>query len=262
MLAFSTETRDLAEPEIRARINALARRQKPRIVFKKIDSLMRGNPAIEIAAALEAYGCEEAIATPAFPAMGRRVIGGQLLVDTIPGWTRIDVSAIARDAETDDDLRRLVRKGLASGRRILWAGSGGLAGALAEELLGPVEMPAPAPAVHGPTVFCIGSDHPVTLAQQALLTEHGHTCVPPDGIPEKLGALFITGGDTASLVCRSIGAKAIELEGEILTGLPWGYIVGGRFDGKPIATKSGAFGSPGALLQVAAFFANVKEAQS
>ena len=108
---------------------------------------MRGNPAAEIAAALEAFGCEEAIVTPAFPAMGRRVANGLLLVDTIAGWIPMDVSALARDAANDEDLRAIVRDGLASGRRILWAGSGGLAGALAEELLGPVQAsPTPRPS--------------------------------------------------------------------------------------------------------------------
>ena len=137
MLAFNTETRGLEEPEIRRRIQALSH-WRARVVFKKIDSLMRGNPALRSAAALEAFGCEQAIVTPAFPAMGRRVVNGLLLVDAIAGWLPMDVSAIARDAGTDEDLRALVQEGLASGRRILWAGSGGLAGALAEELLGPV----------------------------------------------------------------------------------------------------------------------------
>jgi uncharacterized protein YgbK (DUF1537 family) len=228
------------------------------LIFKKIDSLMRGNPAAEIKAALEAFACDEAIVTPAFPAMGRRVVNGQLLVDTIPGWVPMDVSSMARNAATDEDLRDLVRAGLASRRRILWVGSGGLASALAEELLGPPQQPAAPPVVNGPVLFCIGSDHPVTLAQQALLLEHGHRVVTTVDPTEPAGAILVTGGDTAALVCRALSAEAIELEGEILVGLPWGRIVGGPFEGKPIATKSGAFGAPDALLRVAGFFGKVK----
>jgi uncharacterized protein YgbK (DUF1537 family) len=228
------------------------------LIFKKIDSLMRGNPAAEISAALEAFGCDEAVVTPAFPAMGRRVVNGRLLVETIPGWVPMDVSTLARNAATDEDLRQLVRTGLASGRRILWAGSGGLASALAEELLGPPQPPAAPPVVTGPVLFCIGSDHPVTLVQRAQLLKHGHRVVTAIDPTEPFGAILITGGDTAALVCRTLKAEAIELEGEILTGLPWGRVVGGPFDGKPIATKSGAFGAPDALLRVAGFFGKVK----
>jgi uncharacterized protein YgbK (DUF1537 family) len=260
VLAFNTETRGLTEPEIRTRIQALAHWQAS-VIFKKIDSLMRGNPAAEIAAALEAFACDEAIVTPAFPAMGRRVVNGHLVVDTLPEWTPLDVSALARDAETDDHLRQIVREGLASGCRILWAGSGGLACALAEELLGPLQAPAAPPIVTGPVLFCIGSDHPVTLAQQALLRQHGHRVVTEIDPAQPAGAILITGGDTAALVCRALSVQAIDLEGEILTGLPWGRIVGGPFHGTPVATKSGAFGAPDALLRVAAFFGKVEESR-
>lgn len=259
VLAFNTETRGLKEPAIRARIQALAG-LRPQLIFKKIDSLMRGNPAAEIRAALEAYGCDEAIVTPAYPAMGRRVVNGLLYADTLPGWVPLPVAAIARDAATDADLRGMVQSGLASRRRILWAGSGGLASALAEELLGPPQTPQAAPALDGPLLFCIGSDHPVTLAQRALLLEHGHRVITAAEVREPLGALLVTGGDTAALVCRASHAEAIELEGEILPGLPWGSIAGGRFHGKFIATKSGAFGAPDALLRVAEFFGSLKAA--
>ena len=259
VLAFNTETRGLDEPAIRARIQALARLQ-PQLIFKKIDSLMRGNPAAEIRAALQAYGCDEAIVTPAYPAMGRRVVSGHLYADNLPGWEPLPVAAIARDAATDADLRAMVQAGLASGRRILWAGSGGLAGALAEELLGPMQAPQAPPVVAGPVVFCIGSDHPVTLAQRALLIRHGHRIITAAEVCEPLGALLVTGGDTAALVCRASHAEAIELEGEILPGLPWGRMVGGPFHGKVIATKSGAFGAPDALLRVAEFFGSLKAA--
>ena len=43
------------------------------ILYKKIDSMMRGNPVQEIDAALEASGCRKAIVTPSFPQEGRIV---------------------------------------------------------------------------------------------------------------------------------------------------------------------------------------------
>ena len=67
-------------------------------------------------------------------------------------------------------------------------------------------------------------------------------------------ALVLSGGDTASLVCRALGVRRIELEDEIVAGIPWGYLSGGAFDGRRVATKSGGFGAPHALIQVADFF--------
>jgi uncharacterized protein YgbK (DUF1537 family) len=68
------------------------------------------------------------------------------------------------------------------------------------------------------------------------------------------GALVLSGGDTASLVCRALGVRRIELADEIVAGIPWGYLSGGAFDGWRVATKSGGFGAPHALIQVADFF--------
>ncbi len=258
VLAVSTDSRGLAAEVAAARIEAVAARARdwaPEVVFKKIDSLWRGDQAAEIRACQRAFGCEETIVTPAFPAMGRRVVNGRLLVDTLAAWEAIEIEAL--DASTDEDLRAIVRAGLASGKRVLWAGSAGLAGALARELYPRAVL------------FCIGSEHEVTAAQAAALRAQGGEGYGivrvPWGVMDEAGvraaleretfrALLITGGETAALVCRAIGATAITLEGEIVTGLPWGRLVGGRYEGMPVATKSGAFGDPDALVRVLRFF--------
>ena len=67
-------------------------------------------------------------------------------------------------------------------------------------------------------------------------------------------ALVLSGGDTASLVCRALGVRGIQLADEIVPGVPWGYLSGGVFDRALVATKSGGFGAPHALIQVADFF--------
>jgi uncharacterized protein YgbK (DUF1537 family) len=67
-------------------------------------------------------------------------------------------------------------------------------------------------------------------------------------------ALVLSGGDTASLVCRALAVRRIQLADEIVPGIPWGYLSGGAFDGWRVATKSGGFGAPHALIQVADFF--------
>lgn len=69
-------------------------------------------------------------------------------------------------------------------------------------------------------------------------------------------ALVVTGGDTAIAVCRALGARALELGGEIEPGIPWGTLVGGMADGLPIVTKAGGFGDEGTLERAAHFFVN------
>ena len=64
-------------------------------------------------------------------------------------------------------------------------------------------------------------------------------------------ALMLSGGDTARLVCHLSGAHSVQLLGEIETGFPYGRLVGGWFDGWPVATKAGGFGKLEALIECA-----------
>lgn len=296
MVALSTDTRDAPAGEFRRMAAEAALRFagcRVRVLFKKIDSTLRGRAAEEIQTAAEAFGCDAAVVTPAFPAMGRIVEGGHLRVSgasdfqpihlpsyfcaqgvacvyAAPGGVREALAAGARyvsvDAASDGDLDCVVREVLAGGRKMLWAGSGGLAAALARVSCGAVPAPAGPPARAGAVLFCIGSDHAVTLEQQRRLVaervQHVVLRIPRGQVPEaKLrelagdaAALLLSGGDTASAVCHALGVRRIELRGEILPGIPWGVFRGGPLDGTPVATKSGGFGGPGALVAVADYF--------
>ena len=75
----------------------------------------------------------------------------------------------------------------------------------------------------------------------------------------RVAALFLTGGDTGTLVCNAIGAHSIDLRDEILPGFPWGILDGGMFHGLPVASKSGGFGDEDALLDCAEFFAPARK---
>jgi uncharacterized protein YgbK (DUF1537 family) len=280
-------------------MDALAQRvpvDRARILFKKIDSTLRGNVGAEIAAASTAFGCDAAVITPAFPAMGRTVEEGYLRVNGAeavellarlgleacthvkPGSVSAAIEAGARfisvDAMCDLDLDAIAAQALGAGKRILWAGSAGLASALARTLpwgespvpgcpLGTAAPPASS------VLFCIGSDHPVTVEQQRHLLALGRSehvvlnlAVRQTSVERvrelvgntAAGALVLSGGDTASLVCRALGVRRIELKDEIVPGIPWGYLSGGTFDQLRVATKSGGFGAPHALIQVADFF--------
>jgi uncharacterized protein YgbK (DUF1537 family) len=287
VLAFSTESRDAGLASFGAALEPW-RGLRTSIIFKKIDSTLRGNVGPEVVAAMAAFGCDMALVTPAFPAAGRVVVNGYLQVVEDIGFVPrelaacfhgIDVPIALRDALCDDDLDAIVAEGLKRSERILWAGSAGLAGALARSL-----DPATPPTLsfsRAAPIFCLGSNHAVTLEQQARLLHQraaslcaadtapalpqdivvlrlrrGHT--PAARVRELLEdarrPLVLCGGDTASLVCRALDVRAIDLRREIAPGIPCGLLVGGPFDGLPVVTKSGGFGSPDALIEVADFF--------
>ena len=63
-------------------------------------------------------------------------------------------------------------------------------------------------------------------------------------------SLVITGGDTALHVLNALKAKGIELEEEVLPGIPLGRLIGGKANDTPIITKAGGFGTPTAFLEV------------
>lgn len=66
------------------------------LVYKKIDSTLRGNLGAELDAALDACGAKVAIVCPAFPANGRLLVDGVLFVDGHP----VAQSAFAHDPIT------------------------------------------------------------------------------------------------------------------------------------------------------------------
>lgn len=58
------------------------------------------------------------------------------------------------------------------------------------------------------------------------------------------GTLFASGGETLRALLAPLGARALRVEQEILPGVPLSTLVGGRWSGLPILSKSGAFGDP------------------
>ena len=67
-----------------------------RLVYKKLDSTLRGNVAAELAAAFGAAGRERAIVAPAFPAAGRTTVAGNQLVHGVP----VDETEMRNDPQT------------------------------------------------------------------------------------------------------------------------------------------------------------------
>ncbi len=242
-------------------------------LFKKIDSTLQGNVGQEVAAVMEEAGLRSAIVAPAFPAMGRVVRegwleapGGRIHLPSLLAEQGVPPGVVeVPEIATDDDLARLARRALATSPRPLLVGSAGLARALADQLWPRVDLRDTAQV--RATVFIIGSTNPVTRAQADRLAARPEVEVfrvgdgqgerrrlagflatfrerPPRGI-------LVTGGDTAALVFELLGAEGMRLESELLTGIPWGRLIGGQADGLAVVTKAGGFGTEDALLAAA-----------
>lgn len=74
------ETPDVARRRVLQAVKSLA----GRLVYKKIDSTLRGNIGAELEAAMTAASSDRAVIAPAFPAVGRTMSGGVLLVNGVP----------------------------------------------------------------------------------------------------------------------------------------------------------------------------------
>ena len=151
--AIDSATRDAAPEQLGATLRRLAPLlDGADVAFKKIDSLLRGQVVAELATLLHRF--DHCILAPAFPFQGRITRHGRQLARTATGWQDVGVDLAGGlagwgervrlcDAETDAHLDAIVAGGRALPGRVLWCGTGGLAGALADRL------PVPCPACRG-----------------------------------------------------------------------------------------------------------------
>jgi uncharacterized protein YgbK (DUF1537 family) len=63
-------------------------------------------------------------------------------------------------------------------------------------------------------------------------------------------ALLVTGGETALSVLKEIGAYGLQVEQELLPGIPISKLLGGRHEGLKVVTKAGGFGDVRAMSVV------------
>ncbi len=82
-----TDSRAASPQEAYVRTRVLAetlQKMAPKLVYKKVDSCMRGNVGVEVQALLEVLGKPCAFIAPAHPEMGRTTLGGIHLVNGVP----------------------------------------------------------------------------------------------------------------------------------------------------------------------------------
>ncbi len=68
--------------------------------------------------------------------------------------------------------------------------------------------------------------------------------------------LILTGGETTFNVLKTLEIVEVEVDTEVLPGIPLMRVVGGKFDKMPVITKAGAFGDSDALVQSIQFLRN------
>jgi D-threonate/D-erythronate kinase len=205
--------------------------QAPRLWYKKLDSTLRGNVAAELTAFADSTRCSLLLVAPAFPAQGRGYIDGALWVDAssngrgsmarhLPSMLaeagrtvglvslrqvheqRALLSARLRamkpgsiaiaDAVTDSDLDSIVAAMEASGRRVAYAGSAGLAAAIGRTGGADIRDAQP---LGGPSrrLLIVGSLHPAARRQLARAAS-------------QVGPPIVWPGDRASPAMLPVGA--------------------------------------------------------
>ena len=83
-LVYNSESRHLSGKMAYERVRRICKELSGRILYKKIDSTLRGNVGREIEAMLDGFSYKKAILVPSYPAQGRTVENGILRVNGIP----------------------------------------------------------------------------------------------------------------------------------------------------------------------------------
>ena len=178
-------------------------------LYKKIDSLFRGNVTAELEAAAAAWKTPLVLLAPATPSQGRRILGGRLLASALNGgemdllpvldagggsaFQNVSVEEVRRgelflagylrglcqqgcsrllvDGETQEDLAITAKAVRALGDDVVLAGTSGFAAALRQTRARILPREEPTPTCVPPLIFVLGSCHTVTSTQCARFLE-------------------------------------------------------------------------------------------
>lgn len=144
------------------------------ILFKKVDSRLKGHIAVE----MDAMSYRHALVAPAIPDFGRIVVGGSVSgfgIDVvIPVHEKLGGHAgrcTIPDTRSQGDIREALVAAQAKGVDLL-VGARGLAEALAEVMTGRT-VPETAIIPAGKGLFVVGSRDPITVEQMEALERAG-----------------------------------------------------------------------------------------
>jgi D-threonate/D-erythronate kinase len=256
VVAVNTDSRHLSAPVAAQRVAEAVRRLAGtrEVLFKKIDSTLRGNVVAETLAMLRESGRRAAWVAPAFPAQGRTVLEGvvrvngvelartdfardalsppplaplhQVFASAAPGYDvrsvkardcTLDESVIrVVDAVDNDDLALVAKNSAMDPGNVLLAGSAGLTHALAAQMFAGASALGARPTIRGPILFVVGSRAMASAQQvEALRSEAGTSVLLlPNGAGENLAF-----PETDNLVLQAIEAAVPALAEEVATRL-------------------------------------------
>jgi len=218
VLSVNTNTRHASTQDAAAVVKQVVdtlTRLKPDILFKKVDSTLRGNVVAESVAAYQACGMPSTVFCPAIPAQGRTFVQGCVYIDdvalkdtaigqdlrsapsavTVPELfyqseisthiRHLDVSQyddIAADqfhiidARCQQDLTDIAQQCLSINRQIMFVGAAGLTEALADLLFGPVQHREVGEVLNNSAAFVVGSRTPEVKNQIEKLMDQYPDC--------------------------------------------------------------------------------------
>lgn len=228
VLAYDAASRGLSAKAAAARhADVLARLSGERILFKKIDSTLRGQPAAETTAALahlkSRSGSAFGVFAPAFPATGRTTIDGRILVNgrrledaevwqrdhTYPNADLVDVLATA-GIRGEKVALAAVRGGKLKAVFARLAGEGDVVAACDAETDHDLHLIAEASLHASPATFFIGS---AGLAH-ALASLDATDAAEPLQIPARSSGTLIVVGSLAG-ASRS-AARTLQATGTVM----------------------------------------------
>ncbi len=268
LTAIDLDARDADTATVRSRF-ATAVAHAPGTIYVKSDSTLLGQFRAAVEAALTTrrrwHPHARAVVCPAFPAQGRTVEGGRVMLHGTPvlgpDLTELldGLDVEVADAHSDADLAALAEH--ADDPDLVWVGSAGLAPHLAARL--GVASPPPARRACHAVAVIVGTPHTTTRAQvehlragdEAVTILYGDPAdagfVPAaTGLAARSDGLVLSGGATARAVLVALGCDRLHVGGTVAPGLPWSVAVGHDL---VVVTKSGGFGGADALAAAVRF---------
>ena len=259
------------------------------VLYKTVDSTLRGHVSAELEACFKASGRRTLVFAPAFPAAGRTTVGGIQLVDGVPVSESIYgqdpvhparqsalaelvpdcvKNAVLLDAASQLELEAQIAA-LPEPESILWAGSPGMASALARRLAPEGSSVASTRATDGDVLVVVGSANPCSHRQAGRIDRmHAVTLMRAPSEREddaatvlhriaaaaaqlllnrSIGTVIATGGDTMEAILDRLDIREFEVLQELEPGFPVGRAKFGKCRQLMLAMKAGGFGDDDTL---------------
>lgn len=253
------------------------------IIFKKIDSRLKGNIDSELSNLLNWFD-KKVLFVPAIPRLGRFVENGYLTGFGVTPPLKLNQKITSVETfpnvNSDQDIDEILPEVL---ENTIYVGSAGMAEAIARRLSSKPDFVSKL-NIQTPALLAIGSRDPITIAQLDFLTNEPVVCAINGKLPNiplcditlvrmtsgakavtaqvagdafakgisdlvlnnNISTLFVCGGETAHAVLKRLEIKIIQVIGEVLPGVPVAHSINCPKE-LTIITKSGGFGEPDLL---------------